>query len=153
MSLRRFVPQALVIPGLALTCAALSAAPAPPSEPAPGQVWRGSSDGKSVPGSEVIRDAERWNEVWRDLNRDTPPFDFVHNLAVVAYAGTLGTSGYGVEFLRPELHGNNLMVTWRVVGPPPGTMQSQVLTQPWAIQAFPRPRGEVTVQQQATPAP
>jgi hypothetical protein len=153
MSIPRFVPLALVIQGLAFASAPSEAAPASPSEASLVQVWRGAFDGKSVPGSEVIQDADHWNEVWRGLNRDTPPFDFVHDIAVVAYAGTQGTSGYAVEFLRPELHGNNLMVTWRVVGPPRGTMQSQVLTQPWAIQAFPRPRGEVMVEQRVTPEP
>jgi hypothetical protein len=104
-------------------------------------------NGRLVAGSEVVADASHWNELWRRLGRDTPAFDFTNAVAVAAYAGQQPTSGYSIEFFEPVAHGDDLMVTWQVVAPPPGSMQLQVLTQPWEVQTFPRPKGRVIAEQ------
>ncbi|MGA2082443.1 MAG: protease complex subunit PrcB family protein [Holophaga sp.] len=109
--------------------------------------WRGEMNGWPVAGAEVVEDAGRWNQVWRRLQRDTPFFDFTNAVAVVAYAGQQPTSGYGIEFLNPVAQGDDLVVTWQIVPPPSDSLELQVLTQPWEVQAFPRPKGNVVVAQ------
>jgi len=138
------------LPGFSLICSLAAAATPGPNEPKqaiPVRAWRDVYGGDRVPGSEAVLDAGHWNNVWRKLRRDTPPLDFTTCIAVVAYAGEKGTGGYSIRFMEPVAEGNDLLIRWQVLTPEPGSMQMQVLTQPWEAQAFERPKGVVRVQQ------
>jgi hypothetical protein len=139
----------LLIPGMTLVGAPAAAAPSPAQESQSPMAWRGDQNGRMAPGAEVVTDAGHWNDLWRHLQRDTPPFDFTRSVAVVAYAGQCGTSGFSLQFLDPVLQGDDLWVAWMVVPPPPGSFNMQVITYPWEIQAFPRPKGRVIPKQGA----
>lgn len=133
---------------------ASSSSPAPrpwPRRARPGRprrpAWRGSFGGPALPGAAVIGDAAQWNALWRSLSRDTPAFDFTGSVAVVAYAGEEANAGYAVDFLEAAPQGDDLLVAWRILPPPPDVAVPQVLTRPWAVQAFPRPKGAVILKQ------
>ncbi len=140
---------ALAVPGIILICAPAAATPAPKQtgESQATMAWRGDMEGRPVAGSEVVEDASHWNELWRRLNRDTPPFDLTNTIAVVAYAGQQPTPGYSIEFLKPVAQGDDLLLTWHVLAPSPGSFRPQVITQPWEVQTFQRPKGIVVVEQ------
>jgi hypothetical protein len=112
-------------------------------EPKSVMAWRSQHGGDLTPGSEAIMDAGHWDRVWRRLEKDTPPLDFKEYCAVLANAGQKPTGGYSIEFIAPLPQGDDLLIRWRVRQPKPGSVQSQEFTQPWEVQAFPRPKGEV----------
>lgn len=147
----RFSPstsvRALVLGVLVLAGAPAMAAPGPSGEAQAPRVWRGSFGGPALPGAAVIGDAAQWNALWRSLSRDTPAFDFTGSVAVVAYAGEEANAGYAVDFLEAAPQGDDLLVAWRILPPPPDVAVPQVLTRPWAVQAFPRPKGAVILKQ------
>lgn len=138
------------LPGFSLIGSlAAAAAPSPHElrQAIPARAWRDSFGGDRIPGSEVVQDAGHWNSVWRKLKRDTPPLDFTTYFVAVAYAGEWGTGGYSIKFLEPVAEGDDLLIRWQIQTPEPGSMQTQVLTQPWEAQAFERPKGSVRMQQ------
>jgi len=133
---------------LALTLAAAACAHAPRAAEVTvmrTQEWKGAHDGPQSPGTAVGTDANTWNALWRSLGKTPPELDLEKFVAVAVYAGGRPTGGWRVDFSAAS-RGDDLVVRWKIVKP--GGFVSQVLTAPWAVQAFPRPKGRLIVEAQ-----
>jgi hypothetical protein len=133
----------------ALAAAALAACAHPHPRPAPEvnvmqtQEWKGAHGGPLEPGTAVAVDAASWNKLWRDVGQAPPDLDLEKFVGVAVYLGRRPTGGWRASFAAAS-RGDDLVVRWRVVKP--GGFVAQVLTEPWAVQAFPRPKGRVVVE-------
>lgn len=123
-------------------------AQAPAASPAPAE-WRGQYGGEPDPGAQAVMNADQWKRLWKGLGREAPALDFSKACAVVAYAGERPTGGFTLEFLEPVPQGDDLLIRWRVRSPSPETYTTQAIAHPWKVQAFPRPKGKVKLEQQA----
>jgi hypothetical protein len=111
------------------------------------QEWQGQFGGANTSEAEVITDPGRWTELWKRLNKPEPALDFAHYCAVVAFAGQRPTGGFTVEFLEPSFRRKELLIRWRVRTPSSDAIVTQALTQPWTVRVFPRPKGNLKVEQ------
>jgi hypothetical protein len=107
------------------------------------QEWKGAHDGPAEPGTAIGTDAPSWNALWRSVGKAPPELDLSKFVAVAVYAGSRPTGGWRVSFAAAA-KGDDLVVRWRILKPSGFT--TQVLTAPWAVQAFPRPKGRVLVE-------
>ena len=103
--------------------------------------WKGQGGGPTVPGAETALDAKAWDGLWRRLGQDAPALDFKRFAAVAVFAGEKPTGGFTVEFLEPVKKGDDLLVRYRLLEPT--GMATQAFTQPWAVRAYPRPKGKI----------
>ena len=133
-----------------LVLAGLPAQPAPPASPEARQPalleWRGQYGGEEAAGAQVVLDAHRWSRLWGSLGRQAPPLDFTRYVAVVAYGGRRLTGGYTLAFLEPVADGDDVLIRWRILPPAPDAYTTQAIARPWAIRAFPRPKGRVILE-------
>lgn len=134
---------------LALALAAAGAAACAHARPAAEvktvsiQEWKGARDGPAEPGTAVGTDASTWNRLWRNVGQAPPDLDLTKFVGVAVYAGTRPTGGWRVSFAAAD-RGDDLVVRWKIVKPT--GFVTQALTAPWAVQAFPRPKGRVLLE-------
>ena len=128
------------------TAAAAACAHAPRGAEVPvmqTQEWKGAHDGPQTPSTAIGNDAASWNALWRALGRTPPELDLEKFVAVAVYAGERPTGGWRVSF-SAALRGDDLVVRWKILKP--GGFSTQVLTAPWAVQTFPKPKGRVILE-------
>ena len=89
-------------------------------------------------------DLKAFETLWKKLTNhaQAPIFDGV---VIVVTAGSKPTGGYGLEVAGIEETEDRVVVTVRRVAPPPGTLVTQALTQPWLVFVLPKERREVEV--------
>lgn len=129
-----------------LPIAILASAPAP----AFAQAWHGQYGGEMAPRAVAVMNAEQWQRLWRGLDRKAPAMDFSKACAVVAYGGERPTGGFTLEFLEPLPQGEDVLIRWRVRAPSPETYTTQAIAHPWMVKVFPRPKGKVKLEQEAS---
>ena len=122
---------------------AMCAAPSRASTETPME-WKGQYGGPAEAGSEIVRDVKSWKSLWRLLGKNAPPLDLKKFIAVAVFPGERPTGGFTVEFAEPEMKGKDLVVRHRIKAP--GGFATQAFTQPWAVRAFPRPKGKAVVE-------
>ena len=105
--------------------------------------WKGQSGGPPSAGNEVASDAAAWTALWSKLGQAAPP-DFSAFVAVAAYAGQKNTGGWSPVFDEPVAKDADLIVRYRIAKP--SGFATQVITQPWKVRAFARPKGRVIVE-------
>jgi len=131
----------------ALAAAALAACahPRPAAEVAmmQAQEWKGAHGGPLDAGTAVATDAASWNSLWRKIGQAPPDLDLAKFVGVAVYLGRRPTGGWKASLAAAE-RGDDLVVRWRVVKP--GGFVTQALTEPWAVSAFPRPKGRVILE-------
>lgn len=143
LSARRIL--ALAIPSVCLIAAAN-----PPVKPdGLGRVtgwseWEDSVGGDMLTGSKLLVNDFQLNRVLESLGRPASTLESNQYVAVIAFAGERSSGGYTIE-MNSKVLGDDLVVLWRVVCPPPGAITTQVLTRPWHLAAFLRPKGTVQV--------
>ncbi len=106
--------------------------------------WKGQYGGAPETGREVVTDAAGWERLWRGLGKPAPALDFSAYAAAAVFAGQKPTGGFTVRFDEPEPRGDDLLVRARVVAPT--GFVTQAFAQPWAVRAFPRPKGRLIVE-------
>ena len=110
--------------------------------------WKGQFSGISARYVSVIKDADEWKKLWMEtFRKDAPSVDFEKHVAGCVFVGSKNTGGYGVEFLEPADKDGVMVIRWREKTPAPGGMVIQAFTQPWAIKLFPRPSGDIKIEQ------
>ncbi|MBI3289225.1 MAG: protease complex subunit PrcB family protein [Elusimicrobia bacterium] len=93
----------------------------------------------------MVADAKAWNGVWKSLGKSEPAPDFKTLVAVAVFAGERMTGGFTVEFLAPQAKGADLIVRYRIKEP--AGFAAQVISHPWKIRVFPKPKGKVIVEE------
>lgn len=125
-----------------------------PAVPADGQVrpprvtgwstWEGSHGGDLLPGSKLLANENQLNSFLESVGQQPDTLDFKQYGAVLAFAGERATGGYSIEMDAVPL-GDDLLIRWRVLCTPADAMTTQVITRPWHLAAFLRPKGQVQV--------
>lgn len=108
--------------------------------------WEDSYGGDMLSGSKLLMNEFELNRVLENLGRPASSLESNRYGAVVVFAGERSSGGYSIE-MNTKLLGDDLVVLWRVVCPPPGAITTQAFTRPWHLAAFLRPKGTVQVVQ------
>lgn len=61
------------------------------------------------------------------------PVDFEKAVVVFLMGGTRNTGGWSVEPVSARVEGDTAIIDAKVQGPPPGSITTQALTQPYAV--------------------
>lgn len=95
-------------------------------------VSRGQQSAIEEPREVVIRDAQRWADLWRlhAPGEPMPNVNFTKSMVVGVFLGTRNTGGHAVEITRIEPDADGLVVAYRERRPEPDAMLAQVLTFP-----------------------
>ena len=107
-------------------------------------VEKGDRSGTRGPLQTVIRNQDEWKALWKrhsSTEANPPPaplIDFDREMAVGVFLGEKHTGGYEVEIVRAERRDSALYVYYREKSPPPGTMVTQALIQPFHLVKFPK---------------
>lgn len=99
-------------------------------------VARGSYAVDESPRKAVLAASEaEYRRQWQALigEGDAPAVDFTSRVAVFLLAGTRNSGGWSVQPAAARVEGRTLVVEAKIQGPPPGSMTTQALTQPWAV--------------------
>jgi hypothetical protein len=104
-------------------------------------IAQGGTGGVTEERYEVIRDGERFREVWRALHRNrldppTPPsIDFEEQVVVAAFLGRRPTGGYGVEItgICRDERTDTAVIRVARRRPDPDAMVTQALTAPFHL--------------------
>ena len=105
--------------------------------------WKGQ-DAQAPAGVSVLRDAGSWVKLWARLGKKAPFLDFQRFVAVAVFIGERPTGGFSIEFLEPIETDAGLAVRYRVNSPT--GIATQAFTRPWAVKAYPKPNGEISVE-------
>ena len=102
------------------------------------RVAASGSYGASAPQTReavVAKDAETFSRLWltRARGAERPQIDFEREAAVFLMAEEKPTGGWKIVPQSVRIDGSVLVVEATVEGPPPGTITTQALTQPWAV--------------------
>ncbi|NNN05257.1 MAG: protease complex subunit PrcB family protein [Elusimicrobia bacterium] len=107
------------------------------------QEWRGMRGGPQEPGTATATDAASWNAVWRRVGQEPPPLDLEKFVGVAVYLGQRPTGGWHTD-IAAQQRGDDLIVRWKIVKPM--GFVTQVLTTPWDVQTFARPKGKLILE-------
>lgn len=82
----------------------------------------------------VKSDAE-YRQQWSALIGEgtVVPVNFEQAVVIFLMAGTRNTGGWRVEPVSARVEGGTAVIDARVQGPPPGSITTQALTQPYAV--------------------
>ena len=100
---------------------------------------KGSRSGVRGPLQTVVRDAVEWNALWQKHASvkpnppSTPAVDFSKDIVAGVFLGEKPTGGYDIAIIRIEQSQNSLVIEYRETNPLPGSIVTQVLTQPFHI--------------------
>src|SRR3989338_374890 len=78
------------------------------------------------------------NFAWKKYGQATPDIDFNKYVVVGVFLGVRMTGGYGVEFGKPYLKDNKMVIPYKEHRPGPQEYVTQALTQPYALKVFER---------------
>lgn len=92
----------------------------------------------------VLRDADEWDELWREHasaqlpTAAVPTVDFEKQMVIGVVLGTCPTGGYGVEIRRVERTNSGLRAAVHRTTPPEGSARTMVLSKPFHFVALER---------------
>jgi hypothetical protein len=101
--------------------------------------WKGNHCGYTEPDKLVIKTEDRWREVWEKMHRlqlpgpKPPAIDFKKNMVIAVFMGERKTGGYEIEITRIEERKKEIVVEVEEKEPPPESMRTMTLTQPYHI--------------------
>ena len=107
-----------------------------PSSLTPVARWQGSFSSVTKPEEEIVTDAGAWAALWRKIGQAAPNVDMSRSFAVAVFLGTRPTGGYGVVFLPPSIEQGEIVIAYREKKP--SGMTFEALTQPYAVQLYPK---------------
>jgi hypothetical protein len=95
-------------------------------------ISRGQQSAIEEPREVVVRDAQKWADLWRlhAPGDPMPSVDFTKSMVVGVFLGTRNTGGYDVEITRIEPDAGGLVVAYRERRPDRDAMLAQILTFP-----------------------
>ena len=117
-------------------------------------ISKGALSGIQMRSFLTIRTDQEWQYIWNKhysslgISPSIPPIDFSKEMVIPIFQGSKPTGGFGVEILRVEKCGERLLVFYKEIIPPRGSMVPQVLTQPYHMIKLQRTEGEVIFQHQ-----
>jgi hypothetical protein len=110
--------------------------------------WKGQFCGVANAHTEVIKNVDDWKRLWdQAFKKEAPPADFTKYVGAAVFLGSKNTGGFGVEFVEPLLRGGGTVLLYHEKTPGAGAFVIQAFTQPYAIRLFPKPSGDVSLEQ------
>ncbi len=103
------------------------------------QEWKGYFCGYTEPSRLVIKTEDQWGEVWRKVHRlqiprpELPKIDFEKEMVIAVFMGEQMSGGYGIKIIRITKTEEEIVVEVEEKEPPPGSLRTMVLTQPYHI--------------------
>ena len=137
--------RALLLAALALAAPAGALGRRPRTPEGRTMDWKNQGNGPAQPGHLLVSGEPVWLSVWKRLGQAAPPLDFKTHIAVAVFVGERPTGGWTVDW-SSEAKGDDLVVRFAIKKP--RGMATQAFTRPWAVRAFPRPKGRVVVEDQ-----
>ena len=113
-------------------------------------IEQGSVSGITSPTALVIKSEEEWRDLWarhaavRAPTPGPPQIGFLREMVIAVFAGERSTGGFTVEVTAIDVSSGTIRVTYRESGPPPDSILTQALTQPYHLVTTPRVEGPVT---------
>lgn len=113
-------------------------------EQQPATSWIGNYSSISESRQVVIRDADDWQKLWKQIhgsNEPMPPvpvIDFSKHMLVGYFLGQRSSGGYSVSIKDIKETGKEITVTISSTAPGRNSIVAQMLTSPYAIQAIPK---------------
>jgi hypothetical protein len=110
-------------------------------------IEKGSASGITTPTTLVVRRQEDWHRIWarhasvRTPTPGPPQIDFSQEIVIAVFAGERMTGGFTVQVTAIEESAGVIRVTYREIGPPPDSLLTQALTQPYHLVTTPRVEG------------
>ncbi|HVA66313.1 MAG TPA: protease complex subunit PrcB family protein [Elusimicrobiota bacterium] len=103
---------------------------------APVARWQGAFCSVVKPEEDVVANADEWAALWRKIGVPAPSVDLSKNFAAAVFLGTRPTGGYGVAFLDAAIEQGTLIIPYHEKKP--SGMVFEALTQPYAVQLYPK---------------
>jgi hypothetical protein len=100
--------------------------------------WQGTFCHQKEPLRKIITKAGEWEELWKRIfpGKTVPEIDFNKFLVACVFMGEKKSGGYYIEFDRPFMRNNKMIITFREHSPSPQDLVIQALTQPYYLKAY-----------------
>jgi hypothetical protein len=114
--------------------------------------WKGNHCGYTEPERLVVKTKDQWGEVWGKMHRlrlstpELPVIDFKKEMVIAVFMGERKTGGYEIEIKKIVERENEIIVEVEERGPPPESLQTMALTQPYHLIVIPKSSLPVTFQ-------
>lgn len=101
--------------------------------------WKGYNCGYTEPSKLVIKTEEQWREVWGKVHRlqlpmpGLPKIDFEKEMVIAVFMGEQKSGGYEIEITSVTETEEEIVVEVVERKPPPESLRTMVLTQPFHI--------------------
>ncbi|HVC08480.1 MAG TPA: protease complex subunit PrcB family protein [Elusimicrobiota bacterium] len=103
---------------------------------APVARWQGAFCSVVKPEEDIVLNADQWAALWKKIGAPAPSVNLSTNFAAAVFLGTRPTGGYGVVFLDASVVRGTLIIPYREKKP--AGMVFEALTQPYAVQLYPK---------------
>lgn len=101
--------------------------------------WKGYNCGYYEPSRVVIYTEDQWKEIWEKVHAlrlprpQLPKIDFEKKMVVAVFMGNRSSGGYEIEIIKISKTEKEIVVEVKEKEPPPESLQTMVLTQPYHI--------------------
>jgi len=106
--------------------------------------WKGNHCGYSKAARLVIKSKDRWKEVWGKMHHlrlskpELPKIDFQKEMVIAVFMGEHKSGGYEIEIIRVTKTEEEIVVEVEEKQPPPESLRTMALTQPYHIAVIKR---------------
>lgn len=112
--------------------------------------WKGNYSGYTAPSHMVIETEDQWREVWEQVHRfrrprpELPGLDFEEKMVVAVFMGQRSSGGYRIEITQITEKKKEIVVDVVQKEPPPGSIRTMALTQPYHMVVIKKSRLSVS---------
>jgi hypothetical protein len=88
----------------------------------------------------VVRDGQAWHALWQEMGQygDAPKINFDTSMVVGVLGGEKPSAGYGVTITTATERAEDVLVQYETTEPPPGSINPQMVTHPFALSVVAR---------------
>ena len=101
--------------------------------------WKGFHCGYTEPVRLVIKTEDQWKEVWEKVHRlrlprlELPKIDFEKEMVLAVFMGKQTSGGYEIEIIKIIKIEEGIIAVVKEKEPPPDSLRTMALTQPYHI--------------------
>jgi hypothetical protein len=92
---------------------------------------------------QVITTEDAWVEAWKQIHGgveplpERPDIEFTKSSVIVLVDEARNTGGYGIEIASVDTTDDGVVVSYKCISPPEGSMNIMVITRPWLVAVIP----------------
>jgi hypothetical protein len=107
--------------------------------------WNGPFSSVSEPAVRIVKTADEWQALWRDIGAPEAPIaDLQTYIGAAVFLGQRNTGGYSVKLLDSVVENGKVIVRYRESVPRGITFQA--LTYPYAVRLYPKTGADIVVE-------